>query len=182
MGAITDFLITSRQADSYDPNDLYSMAYDALRRIAAHRLGNGSSLISPTELVHEAWIRLSTFDETVPWETGRHFFHAAAEAMRNSLVDLIRHQNRIKRGANFNRVDLRDDCSHVDPLANEILGLNEALEVLEASHPEKAEIVKLKFFAGMTIEEISKATGYSAATVERYWAYAKAWLHRQMAI
>ena len=178
MGKITEILMKS--PNDYDSNELYALAYDTLRRIASQRLGVGSR-IRPTELVHEAWIRLSSYSENAPWETSRHFFRTAADAMRHSLVDFIKHKNRLKRGANFKRVDLLDHCPTIEPLADEILVLHEALEIFEASHPEKAEVVKLKFFAGMTIVEISKATGYSAATVERYWAYSRVWLHRQMA-
>ncbi len=178
MGAITDCLRKMNQGERVNSGKLYELAYDTLRKIAARRLA-GNSIIRPTELVHETWLRLSNSEQSL-WQNSKHFFHAAAEAMRYTLVDHIRRKNRIKRGAAFLQKNL-DECSlKIDPLTKEILNLNEALECLELSHPNKAEIVKLKFFAGMTIREISKVTDLSPATVERHWAFAKAWLHQKM--
>ena len=179
MGSITDCLRDmNHQREGVHSSKLYELAYDTLRKIAAKRLG-GNPIIRPTELVHETWLRLSIADQSL-WRNSKHFFHAAAEAMRFTLIDYIRKKNRIKRGASFSRQKLDEFSLSIDPLANEILNLNEALECLELSHPNKAQIVKLKFFAGMTISEISKITKLSSATVERHWAFAKAWLHQRM--
>ena len=179
MGVITDCLVSLRENKQSHSDELYSLTYSTLRRIAAKRL-RGRSIIRATELVHETWLRLSKMNK-ITWENSQHFYRAAAEAMRYALIDQVRRKNRIKRGAEFSQIELSESLLVLDPVDTEILSLNEALQVFELVHPEKAQLVKLKFFAGMTISEIAEAMGLSTSTVERHWAFSRAWLHSQMA-
>ena len=178
MGAITDTLLSARANRQSGSDALYALTYDRLRKIANKSL-KGSGVMRPTELVHEAWIRLSSLKQ-IPWESSKHFFRAAAEAMRFALVDQVRRMNRVKRGAGLSRLTLNDGLAANEPARERIIELNDALEAFEKSHPEKAEVIKLKFFARMTNTEIADVTGLSKATVERYAAYSRAWLHQRM--
>ena len=178
MSAITEVLESLRNGSARQTDELYSLTYDTLKRIAARRLA-GRSIIHPTELVHETWIRLAG-SETIPWENSKHFFRAAAEAMRFTLLDHVRRRYRVKRGVDFSRQELDELTLSIDPLGLEILSLNEALEKFEAAHPDQAQVVNLKFFAGMTINEIAQVMDLSTSTVDRYWAFSKAWLHTAM--
>ena len=177
---ITHYLEAVSQGKPGAGEELLNAVYGSLRQIAANRLGREAATLNPTELVHEAWIRLGG-DETVDWKNRFHFFAAAAEAMRRTLIDNARHKRAAKRGGpSAKRVPLSDhEPTHL-PLADELLDLDEALTAFEKVDPLKSQVVKLKFFAGMTIAEIAEMTNLSAATVERYWAYSKAWLFEYM--
>jgi RNA polymerase sigma factor (TIGR02999 family) len=136
--------------------------------------------LQPTALVHEAWLRLAGPKESKAWNSRGHFFGAAAEAMRRILVDRARKKARIRHGGALQQVDLE----HVDLATQDsddtVLAVNEALEKLAAVSPPKAEIVKLRYFAGMENQEIAQALGISLSSVERHWAFARSWLHREL--
>jgi RNA polymerase sigma factor (TIGR02999 family) len=182
MSSITAHLAAVREGKPGAEESLLSEVYDILHQIAASRLSRQGSRITlhPTELVNEAWIRLRE-SAGAEWENRTHFFCAAAEAMRRTLVDKARYKQRLKRGGQF---AVRYDLDQIDLVApepeEELLHLNEALAAFEATEPLKARVVKLKFFCGMTIDEISAATELSCATVERYWAYSRVWLQQRM--
>lgn len=175
--------ISPDYADRHTTETLMPQVYEALRRLAVRRMSQhrpGQS-ISGTELVHEVYLRLSKEGGDPKWANRRQFFGAAAEAMRRILIDRIRSKQRIKRGGGQQRVDL----DHVDLAApaedQKLFEINEALDELVLSDPESADLVKLRFFAGMTLEEIADAFGVSVRTVSRQWAYARAWLAEYMA-
>ncbi len=162
----------------YTTQTLMPHVYQALRELALHRLrqhGPNQSL-SGTELVHEVYLRLSNEGNGPKWVNRKQFFSAAAEAMRRILLDRIRAKQRLKRGGGRGRVDLE----HVDIVVEDedetLMQINEALDRLAESDPESADLVKLRFFAGMTLEQIAEATGVSVRTVTRQWAFARAWL------
>lgn len=180
--SITEYLQSAKTGDPDAQHALLGLVYDSLRQIAANRLGRQSKpcTLHPTELVHEAWIRLGG-NETWGWENRFHFFAAAAEAMRRTLIDNARRKQADKRGGKRAvQVDLPDYEPIMEPLADDLLDLHQALTRFEQHDPLKAQVVKLKFFAGMTIAEIAAMMELSDATIERYWAYAKAWLHQHM--
>jgi RNA polymerase sigma factor (TIGR02999 family) len=162
-------------------DELLPLVYEELRRLAAQRLARESEAqtLQPTALVHEAYLRLIGSGDP-NWKNRAHFFGAAAEAMRRVLIDAARTRQRQKRDAGNERFVLAEEDRQVLPLGAEILDLNEALGRLEHVHPDKAQVVKLRFFAGMTTSEIATALGLSKATVERYWTFARAWLHREL--
>jgi RNA polymerase sigma factor (TIGR02999 family) len=150
-----------------------------LRRLAAQKLAHEKpgQTLQPTALVHEAYLRLVGGERTHSWDGSRHFFNAAAEAMRQILVDRARHKQTRKAGGGRRRLDLDD----LEPALNEangdrLLALDEALTQLEAADPRKAELVKLRFFAGLTAEQAAAALGVSTSTAEKDWAYARSWL------
>ncbi|XZE21748.1 sigma-70 family RNA polymerase sigma factor [Pirellulaceae bacterium SH449] len=179
---ITEYLEAVRSGEPGANQALLELVYDSLRRIAVSRMGREfrREEFQPTELVHEAWIRLGA-NEVTGWENRFHFFSAAAEAMRRTLIDNARRRQSRKRGGrNAKRQKLSDDDLVVLPLADELLDLDEALSALEVSYPIHVRVVKLKFFAGLTMNEIAEVTNVSVATVERYWAFSRAWLQQRM--
>ncbi len=180
--SITQYLEAIRRGEPGASQALLEKVYDSLRLIAASRLGreNGRDLLQPTELVHEAWMRLGA-NEVSGWENRFHFFSAAAEAMRRTLVDNARRRQSTKRGGpNAKRRMLSDEDLVTLPLADELLDLDQALSEMEQAYPIHVQVVKLKFYAGMTTSEIAEITNVSVATTERYWAFARAWLHQRM--
>ncbi len=169
---------------------LLGMVYNELRLMAAKKLRAEASghTLQATALVHEVWFRLwnSLQGEDSPpsdgWENRRHFFGAASEAMRRILIERARYKKRLKRGGRCSkRQELRESHQTIHPIEDDVLDLHAALEAFEKVEPIKAQIVKLKFFAGLTTNEIAGMTQLSVATVERYWVYARAWLYQQMA-
>ena len=159
---------------------LLAQVYQELRRIAAYKMAAEppGQTLQPTALVHEAWLRLGGRDQQ--WENRAHFFAAAGEAMRRILVENARRKHRLKRGGNLERVNL-DDLDLPSPMPDEeLLALNDALDRLEAADPRAAELVKLCFFAGLTQEQAAAELGVSISTVERTWAFARAWLYREL--
>jgi RNA polymerase sigma factor (TIGR02999 family) len=170
-------------------NRLLGLVYEELRLMAARKLRSeavGQTLQS-TALVHEVWLRLldSFRDQEQPGEglqNRRHFYGAASEAMRRILIERARYKKRLKRGGpDGKRQQLCESHKTANPIEDDVLDLHAALEVFEKIDPVKAQIVKLKFFSGLTTHEIADATQLSVATVERYWVYARAWLYQQMA-
>jgi RNA polymerase sigma factor (TIGR02999 family) len=135
--------------------------------------------LQPTALVHEAWLRL-TGDENVKWDGRGHFFAAAAEAMRRILIDHARRRKAVRHGGGQQRVDIQEIELPADIMEDDLLAVNDALEKFAKEEPQKAELVKLRYFAGLTIKEASEVLKISEPTAKRYWAYARAWLYREI--
>jgi RNA polymerase sigma factor (TIGR02999 family) len=175
------------QIESGDPKaaeQLLPLVYDELRKLAAAKLAGEKpgQTLQATALVHEAYIRL--VDQTTPqqWENSRHFFAAAAESMRRILVERARQKRSLKRGGHHKRVDLDAVEPIVLPITcDDILGLEEALQKLEQTDARKAELVKLRFFVGLTVVQAAQALGISATTAENDWTYVRCWLRLEMA-
>ncbi len=136
--------------------------------------------LNPTALVHEVYLRLNAADHNVQWDSLGHFYSAAAEAMRRILIEAARRRNSLKRGGNQQRVDYLIDNHPSLQAPEQLLSLNESLDRLNAEDPVKANLVKLRYFAGMSHQEAAKGLGISRATADRYWAYSKAWLISDM--
>jgi RNA polymerase sigma factor (TIGR02999 family) len=182
MSDVTQILSRIESGDPVAANKLLPLVYNELRRLAAGKLANekpGQTLVS-TALVHEAYLRLVDGQATPCWNSRGHFFAAAAEAMRRILIDNARRKNRIKRGGDRPRVDLDEACLVSDAPSDDVLALNEALERLAIESPPKAELVKLRYFAGLTLEEGAAAMNISLATAKRYWTYSRAWLYQAL--
>jgi len=185
MSEVTRILSAIEQGDPGAAEQLLPLVYDELRRLAAHRLageGPGHTL-QPTALVHEAYLKLVGAGPQRPWNGLTHFFAAAAEAMRRILIDHARRKHRARRGGGMKRVELDDlDVETVaeNGGADELLALDEALTRLAASDPSRAELVRLRYFAGLTLEQAAELLGISRATADRHWAFARAWLYDAM--
>ncbi|MCA9213506.1 MAG: sigma-70 family RNA polymerase sigma factor [Planctomycetales bacterium] len=182
MHDVTQILRKIESGDRQAADELLPVVYDALRRLAASRMKSESPdhTLQPTALVHEAYVRLVKAEDTPSWESRGHFFAAAAEAMRRILVDHARSKMTLKRGADFQRIDLLEVVQDGKIGDAELLVLDDALREFETLEPEKARIVKLKFFAGMTLNEAAESTGLSRATAQRHWTYARAWLYGKL--
>jgi RNA polymerase sigma factor (TIGR02999 family) len=156
--------------------------YDELRKLAAQKMREEKpgQTLDATALVHEAYLRLVDAETVRHWDSRAHFFAAAAEAMRRILVDNARRKGSSKRGGQRERIALSDLPGKADDDRVDLLALDEALRKLEQQHPEKARVVKLRFFAGCTLEETAEILGVSRATAQRTWAYARAWLFGQL--
>jgi RNA polymerase sigma factor (TIGR02999 family) len=179
MNEVTRILSAIEQGDPQAAAQLLPLVYDELRKLAAQKLAQEElgQTLQATALVHEAYVRLVNADEAKDWDGRRHFFAAAAEAMRRILIDRARHKQSLKAGGGRRRLDLDD----IEPALGEedgdrLLALDEALRQLEAEDLRKAELVKLRFFAGLTAEQTAAALGVSLSTVEKDWAYARSWL------
>lgn len=173
------------QIDSGDPaaaEQLLLLVYDELRKLAAARLAEEKpgQTLQATALVHDAYLRLVDVPEAQHWNSRGHFFGAAAEAMRRILVESARRKRSLKRGGGLVRHDLDDIQLAAPELGEELLALDVAIERLAAKDPVKAQLVNLRHFAGLTIDEAAQALGISVTTANRYWAYARAWLHQEM--
>jgi len=183
MTEVTRILSAIEQGDPHGAEQLLTLVYDELRRLAAEKLAQErpGQTLQATALVHEAYLRMVD-RETVPhWDSRGHFFAAAAEAMRRILVEQARRKGRLKRGRDYKRVDLDDLESPAPGPIDDVVALDEALTKLAQKHPEKAELVKLRFFAGFTVPEAAQALRISTTTADRYWTYARAWLFRELA-
>ena len=173
------------QIESGDPSaseQLLPLVYDELRKLAAARLAHEQpgQTLQATALVHEAYLRLVDVEQAQPWNSRGHFFAAAAEAMRRLLVERARRKNRVRHGGGRRPVDLDTQLLISKKADNSLLALDDALGRLAADEPEAAEVVKLRYFAGLTIEETAAAMNISARTVNRHWTYARAWLYDQL--
>ncbi|TWU32210.1 ECF-type sigma factor [Novipirellula artificiosorum] len=180
---ITQVLSAIEAGDPRAANDLLPLVYEELRRLAGSRMKQEASgqTLQPTALVHEAFMRLVGGDVSQQWDGRGHFFAAAAEAMRRILIENARRRGRAKRGGEIRRCDLHDDAAAVDPdNVEELLFLDEALNKLAVEDPQLAKLVELRYFTGLTIEETAKVLGVSPRTTKRNWAYARAWLQREM--
>jgi RNA polymerase sigma factor (TIGR02999 family) len=182
MNEVTRILSAVEQGDPHAAEQLLPLVYDELRKLAAQRLAQEKpgQTLQATALVHEAYLRLVDVAKAQHWNSRGHFFSAAAEAMRRILVESARCKGRLKRGGHWQRLDVRV----VEPAAAapdvDVLALDEALAHLAREHPEKAELVKLRYFTGLTLAEAAAALGFSASTADRHWRYARAWLARRL--
>lgn len=180
-GDITQIL---RQIDEHDAdasNRLLAIVYAELRQLAAAKMAReySAQTLQPTALVHEAWLRLGG-DAQPTWQNRAHFFGAAAEAMRRILVDRARSKRAIRHGGNLIRANI-DDVDPTGPMADDqVLAVHEALNAFARVDPSKAELVKLRYFIGMTISESAAVLGISEPTAKRWWRYARAWLYREI--
>ena len=180
MNDVTRILSAIELGDPRAAEQLLPLVYDELRRLAAQRLAHEKpgQTLQATALVHDAYLRLVVLDEARGWDGRGHFFAAAAEAMRRILVDNARRKRTAKHGGGHRRRDLDEVEIAAGEPTDDLLALDEALTRLAAEDPGKAELVKLRYFAGLSIEEAARALGISAATAKRRWAYARAWLFR----
>jgi RNA polymerase sigma factor (TIGR02999 family) len=180
MSEITQMLQAVGRGDACASVDLLPLVYGELRRHAAVRMAHEAvgQTLQPTALVHEAWLRISGGDHG--WQNRAHFFGAAAEAMRRILIENARRKSRLKRGGKQQRLDIDQlELAAATP-DDRLLLIDEALERLQADDPEKAQVVVLKFFGGRTNQEVAETLGVTERTVERHWAYAKAWLFQSI--
>ena len=176
-GDVTQMLHAIESGNPKAADQLLPMVYDELRKLAAARLARepDGQTLQPTALVHEAWIKLAGSNQQ-EWNNKGHFFGAAAEAMRRILIDRARKRNRQRHGAGLQRVNLEDVTLATSTDDETLLRLNDALEEFALESPDKAELIKLRFFAGLSLAESAAAQGISPATAKRHWAYARAWL------
>lgn len=180
---MTSLLNDAGAGDAKASADLLPLVYEELRSLAARKMRQErpDQTLQATALVHEAYLRLVDTSKVQLWESRWHFFAAAAEAMRRILVDNARRRGRLKRGGEFNRVDLDKLELTVNGPPDELISLDEALNDLANKHPDKSQLVKLRYFGGLTHEEAAQAMGISTSTADRHWAFARAWLYRHMA-
>jgi RNA polymerase sigma factor (TIGR02999 family) len=178
MNDVTRILSNIEQGNTKAAEQLLPLVYDELRKLAAQRLAQEKrgQTLQATALVHEAYLRLVDSEKVQSWESRGHFFAAAAEAMRCILVEAARRRKRQKRGGGRARAELVDADLAVDDPPDELLAIDEALERLAAEEPQAAELVKLRYFAGLSVEEAAGALGLSRATAYRHWTYARAWV------
>jgi RNA polymerase sigma factor (TIGR02999 family) len=162
-------------------DELLPLVYDELRKLAAQKMAHEApgQTLQATALVHEAWLRLGG-DQQVEWQNRAHFFAAAAEAMRRILIDNARRKKAMRHGGQVERVNLDSLDLAASMADDQLLALHEALDRLAAHDTAKAELVKLRFFAGLTMEQAAKVLGISERTAKRHWAYARAWLYREI--
>jgi RNA polymerase sigma factor (TIGR02999 family) len=173
-GEVTRILNSLEQGNAAGADELLPLIYDELRRLAAAKMANEApgQTLQPTALVHEAWLRLGA-DKQPDWQNRGHFFAAAAEAMRRILVENARRKLRLKRGGGQERTELHESALEAPVEDEKILQVNEALEALAAQDPQKANIVKLRFFGGLNHAEIAALLGVNEKTVRRHWEVAK---------
>ena len=174
MSDVTQIFERIEQGDGNATEELLPLVYEELRRLAAYKMAHEvpGQTLQPTALVHEAWLRLGG-DEQPAWQNRAHFLAAAAEAMRRILVESARRKLRLKRGGGGERVELHDSVIEAPAADEKILQVHEALEVLSVEDPEKARVVKLRFFVGLRYEEIAALLGVNEKTVRRQWEVAK---------
>lgn len=180
MSDVTQILTAIERGDVRAADKLLPAIYQELRRLAGQKLSQEppGQTLQATALVHEVYIRL--VGEGRDWKSRTHFFAAAAEAMRRILVENARRKRRLKRGGGRHRVDLHDADLAIQEPSDDLVALDEALGKLEAVDKPKSELVKLRFFAGLTLEQASNMLGISQTTAKRYWTYARAWLYREI--
>jgi RNA polymerase sigma factor (TIGR02999 family) len=183
MSEVTRILSAIEQGDPHAGEQLLPLVYDELRKLAAQKLAQEKpgQTLEATGLVHEAYLRLVDVDQVQRWNSRGHFFAAAAEAMRRILVESARRKSRLKHGREHQRVDLESGCLVSAAPSLDLVALDEALSRLAETEPGKAELVKLRFFAGLTMPEAAAALDISLATAERYWTFAKSWLYAELA-
>jgi RNA polymerase sigma factor (TIGR02999 family) len=182
MGDVTQILADIESGDSGTANQLLPLIYDELRRLAATKMAGESPdhTLQATALVHEAYVRLVDVEQAQQWNSRGHFYIAAGEAMRRILVESARRRQSTKRGGDLNRVELEDEISDGEELTLNVLALDEALAELESKEPDIADLVKLRFFCGLPMEQAASSLGISSRTAYRNWDYARALLFRML--
>ncbi len=181
MSDATLLLNAVEQGDSKAAEKLLDLLYEELRRLAASKMAKETpgQTIQPTALVHEAWLRW-VGNENRKFENRAHFFAAAAEAMRRILIDRARRKLAIRHGGEYERVEFDEQVLAVPGPDEQLLAVNEVLDDFAKKHPAQAEVVKLRYFTGMTIEETARVLGISVGTVKNYWTFASAWLFKEI--
>jgi RNA polymerase sigma factor (TIGR02999 family) len=182
MQDVTAILSAIENGDRNAPEELLPLVYEQLRQLAAQKMARETpgQTLSPTALVHEAYVRLVDTKKAQHWNSRGHFFAAAAEAMRRILVERARHRQSLKAGGGRHREQLEDVAAPSAAPSIDLLALNDALAKLEALHPRRAQVVKLRYFAGLTIEETAQALGIATSTADSDWAYARSWLRLEI--
>jgi RNA polymerase sigma factor (TIGR02999 family) len=177
MSEATVMLAAIKAGDAKAAEELLVLVYDELRRLAASKLAREApgQTLQPTALVHEAWMRL-VGDKTPSFNDRQHFFRASAEAMRRILIDRARRKHTQRHGGEYQRVDLAGFDLAAPAADDQLLAVNEALDKFAQEHPVQAELVMLRYFAGMTNEEVSQVLGISVSTAKNYWNFSRAWL------
>ncbi len=182
MSDVTRILSAIEQGDAGATERLMPLVYEELRRLAAHRLSRErvGQTLQPTALVHEAYLRLVDAERAGVWNSRGHFFGAAAEAMRRILIDRARKKQRPKHGGNLRRLDLDAAFPANDDTPDALLAIDEALQKLECRFPDKAQLVKLRHYAGLSLQQSADAMGISPATAKRHWNFARAYLYGEL--
>jgi RNA polymerase sigma factor (TIGR02999 family) len=177
MSDVTRILAAIEQGDPQAAEQLLPLVYDELRKLAAQKMNSRGYTLQPTALVHEAFLKLVGPDPGKVWNGRTHFYCAAAEAMRHILIDHARRKQRVRHGGQMNRLDLAEANLADEPPPDDVLALDEVLTRFAAVDPQKAELVRLRYFAGLTLEESAELLGISRATAARHWTFARAWLY-----
>lgn len=182
MSEVTRILSQVESGDPSAAEQLLPLVYDELRRLAAARLAweRPGQTLQATALVHEAYLRLVDPEQATTWNGRAHFFAAAAEAMRRILIEQARRKRTLKRGGHHGRTELTDVPAEADDQTLDLLALDDALLKLEQLSPRRAELVKLRYFAGLTLEQAAQALGVATSTASADWVYAKSWLRLEM--
>jgi RNA polymerase sigma factor (TIGR02999 family) len=182
MNQVTQILDAIDRGDPRAPEQLLPLVYEELRKLAARRLARESpgQTLQATALVHEAYLRLVDAKDAQPWNSRGHFFGAAAEAMRRILVENARRKRRLRHGGGRDPIDLDRIDLAADEASGELLALDDVLDRLTVEEPGVATVVKLRYFAGLTIEQTASVLGISVRTANRHWTYARAWLYQQL--
>jgi RNA polymerase sigma factor (TIGR02999 family) len=182
MSDVTRILSAVEQGDPCAAEQLLPLVYDELRKLAASKLAQEKpgQTLQATALVHEAYVKLVGVAQSGHWQSRGHFFAAAAEAMRRILVDNAHRKKTLKRGGDLRRVELSDASPAILPPDDDLVALDEALEKLAELEPQTAELVKLRYFAGLTINQAAELLGISPRKADSLWAYAKVWLHERI--
>jgi RNA polymerase sigma factor (TIGR02999 family) len=182
MTEVTRLLSAIEAGDPRASEELLPLVYEELRRLAAAKLAGGPphQTLQATALVHEAYLRLVDDEAARRWNSRGHFFVAAAEAMRRIIVESVRRKRSLKRGGEHERLDLDVDRIAIPEPASDLLALDEALDKLAGTEPTAARLVELRYFSGLTVAEAAEALGLSERSVNRLWAYARAWLLREL--
>jgi len=182
MNDVTRVLSAIEQGDPHAAEQLLPLVYDELRRLAAQKLAQEKpgQTLQATALVHEAYLRLVDVQKVQHWNSRGHFFAAAAEAMRRILLNRARDKKRVKRGGDRRRIDLDQVEIALDTSDEQLIALDEALALLAVEDPDAAQLVHLRFFAGLTLKDAAASLGLAMRTAERQWAYARAWLFARL--
>ena len=179
MSNVTQLLSAIDAGDPKAAGQLLPLVYEELRKLASARLANEKSgqTLQPTALVHEAWLKIAG-DDGEHFANRRHFFKAAATAMQQILIDIARRKLRLKHGANLTDEELHESRIAISAPSEELLAVNDALAALALEDPQAAEVVQMRYFVGLTVPEIAAALDLAPRTVDRHWAFARAWLKR----
>src|SRR2546421_1110912 len=183
MSEVTQILRAVAEGDPSAASQLLPLVYNELRKLAAQKLARETpgQTLQPTALVHEAYLRLVGEDEEQHWDSRGHFFAAAAEAMRRILVEIARQKASLKRGGDRGRLDVVDSLLAAPKPREDLVALDAALTKLAETDKQAAELVQLRYFAGLPIREIAEILGIAPRTADRLWAFARAWLHQEIA-
>ena len=182
MSDVTLLLTAIERGDTLAAEQLLPLVYDELRRLAASKMSDErpDQTLQATALVHEAFVRLVDVNNAQQWNSRGHFFAAAAEAMRRILVENARRRRQLKRGAGFQKAEAHEIAVVADNIQEDLIALDEALTKLTATDPQAARLIQLRYFVGLSIPDAANALGISPRTADRLWAFARAWLHREI--